>query len=227
MTTAHQIFPRQGSPARKRSSGLRPWELPEPSARRRLREQWGLTTQQVAAAFGVTPATVRSWERGRSTPRGERREAYRRFLAGLAQQGTTGSALPRGAAGAAGPPAADDGRRHLPAATPASSASGAGGATPATPAAPAAATAPAAVTPSAAAAAVAPSAAAPASGPAGPAGPGPAAKSSPSGPGRGAAPRRSADPLSPERLLRLRLLGAAACLVSLLWWLVLTCPPAP
>ncbi|MFF7297045.1 helix-turn-helix domain-containing protein [Streptomyces sp. NPDC008265] len=214
MTTAHQIFPRQGSPARKRSSGPRPWELPEPSARRRLREQWGLTTQQVAAAFGVTPATVRSWERGRSTPRGERREAYRRFLAGLAQQGTTGSALPRAAVGGAASPAA---------ARPAPSASAAGGATPAAPAAPAAATAPAAVTPSAAAV-IAPSAAAPVSGPVGP---GPAARSAPSGPGRNAAPRRSADPLSPERLLRLRLLGAAACLVSLLWWLVLTCPPAP
>ncbi|MFK0011899.1 helix-turn-helix domain-containing protein [Streptomyces sp. NPDC091027] len=220
MTTAHQIFPRQGSPARKRSSGPRPWELPEPCARRRLREQWGLTTQQVAAAFGVTPATVRSWERGRSTPRGERREAYRRFLAGLAQQGTTGSALPRAAVGGAASPAA---------ARPAPSASGAGGATPAAPAAPAAATAPAApaaVTPSAAAV-IALSEAAPASGPVGPAGPGPAARSAPSGPGRSAAPRRSADPLSPERLLRLRLLGAAACLVSLLWWLVLTCPPAP
>ncbi|MEV7169370.1 helix-turn-helix transcriptional regulator [Streptomyces sp. NPDC093224] len=238
MTTAHQIFPRQGSPARKRSSGPRPWELPEPSARRRLREQWDLTTQQVAAAFGVTPATVRSWERGRSTPRGERREAYRRFLAGLAQQGTTGSALPRAAVGGAASPAADDGRRHLPAATPAPSVSGASRPTPATPAAPAAPAspaaatapaAPAAVTPSAGAV-VAPSAAAPASGPvglAGPAGPGPAARSTPAGPGRSAAPRRSADPLSPERLLRLRLLGAAACLVSLLWWLVLTCPPAP
>lgn len=36
-------------------------------------------------AFGVTPATVRSWECGRTSPRGGRREAYRRFLAGLAQ----------------------------------------------------------------------------------------------------------------------------------------------
>ncbi|MFE7094126.1 hypothetical protein [Streptomyces erythrochromogenes] len=33
----------------------------------------------------MTPATVRSWECGRTAPRGVRREAYRRFLAGLAQ----------------------------------------------------------------------------------------------------------------------------------------------
>ncbi|MEU6300075.1 helix-turn-helix domain-containing protein [Streptomyces erythrochromogenes] len=59
--------------------------LPEPGERRRLREQWGLTTRQVAMGFGVTPATVRSWECGRTAPRGSRREAYRRFLAGLAQ----------------------------------------------------------------------------------------------------------------------------------------------
>lgn len=47
---------------------------------------WGLTPQQVAVAFGVRAATVRSWEAGRSEPRGKRREAYRRFLQGLAQR---------------------------------------------------------------------------------------------------------------------------------------------
>ncbi|MFF9050031.1 helix-turn-helix domain-containing protein [Streptomyces erythrochromogenes] len=67
-------------PSARRAAGL-----PEPGERRRLREQWGLTTRQVAVAFGVTPATVRSWECGRTAPRGGRREAYRRFLAGLAQ----------------------------------------------------------------------------------------------------------------------------------------------
>lgn len=49
-------------------------------------------------AFGVTPATVRSWECGRTAPRGVRREAYRRFLAGLAQHNAVdvpGSAGPR------------------------------------------------------------------------------------------------------------------------------------
>lgn len=60
--------------------------LPAPGERRRLRELWDLTPQQVAVAFGVRAATVRSWESGRSQPRGERREAYRRFLQGLAQR---------------------------------------------------------------------------------------------------------------------------------------------
>lgn len=79
--------------------------LPEPGERRRLREQWGLTTRQVAAAFGVTPATVRSWECGRTAPRGSRREAYRRFLAGLAQHtGVEASGSPGGRPAAPVPP---------------------------------------------------------------------------------------------------------------------------
>ncbi|MFJ1865020.1 helix-turn-helix domain-containing protein [Streptomyces sp. NPDC088097] len=60
--------------------------LPDPHDRRGLRESWGLTPGQVAAAFGVTAATVRSWESGRTAPTGPRREAYRRFLLGLAQR---------------------------------------------------------------------------------------------------------------------------------------------
>ncbi|MFB7358999.1 helix-turn-helix domain-containing protein [Streptomyces gardneri] len=73
--------PRQASafPAAGASQS-RPGDLPEPDERRRLREQWGLSTRQVATAFGVTPATVRSWEQGRSAPQGGRKEAYRRFL---------------------------------------------------------------------------------------------------------------------------------------------------
>lgn len=46
-------------------------------------------------AFGVRVATVRSWESGRSQPAGKRREAYRRFLQGLAQRA---DAQPRAAA---------------------------------------------------------------------------------------------------------------------------------
>ncbi|MFB7517289.1 helix-turn-helix domain-containing protein [Streptomyces sp. NPDC056144] len=100
MTTAHQQrIPRQTAVPAARRARRRPGGLPEPGERRRLREQWGLSTRQVAAAFGVAPATVRSWERGRSAPRGSRREAYRRFLAGLAQHGelTGPAAGPRGA----------------------------------------------------------------------------------------------------------------------------------
>lgn len=61
-------------------------DLPVPAERRRIRELWGLTPQQVGVAFGVRAATVRSWESGRTTPTGKRREAYRRFLQGLAQR---------------------------------------------------------------------------------------------------------------------------------------------
>lgn len=60
--------------------------LPSPDERRRLRELWDLTPHQVAVAFGVRTATVRSWESGRSEPKGQRRAAYRRFLQGLAQR---------------------------------------------------------------------------------------------------------------------------------------------
>ncbi|MFJ6728307.1 helix-turn-helix domain-containing protein [Streptomyces sp. NPDC091281] len=59
--------------------------LPTPEERARLRHAWQLTPQQVADAFGVTAATVRSWETGRSTPTGLRRAAYAAFLSGLAQ----------------------------------------------------------------------------------------------------------------------------------------------
>ncbi|WP_406862637.1 sigma factor-like helix-turn-helix DNA-binding protein [Streptomyces sp. HUAS MG47] len=54
--------------------------LPSPKERRRLREAKALTEDQVAEALGVTRATVRSWETGRSSPRGRKREAYAKLL---------------------------------------------------------------------------------------------------------------------------------------------------
>jgi DNA-directed RNA polymerase specialized sigma24 family protein/transcriptional regulator with XRE-family HTH domain len=54
--------------------------LPTPKERRRLREALALTEEQVAEAMGVTKATIRSWETGRSAPRGRKREAYARLL---------------------------------------------------------------------------------------------------------------------------------------------------
>ncbi|MFF4317875.1 helix-turn-helix domain-containing protein [Streptomyces sp. NPDC001568] len=79
MKTSHTLSRPSARPTTRRPL------LPEPVERRRLREAWGLTPHQVALAFGVRPATVRSWESGRTTPTGKRREAYRRFLQGLAQ----------------------------------------------------------------------------------------------------------------------------------------------
>ncbi|MFJ3879901.1 helix-turn-helix domain-containing protein [Streptomyces sp. NPDC090077] len=74
--------------------------LPSPEERRWLRESGGLTYEEVAAEVGVTAATVRSWECGRTEPRGRTREAYAGLLDRLA---TAGAAPVRPVA--AGPPA--------------------------------------------------------------------------------------------------------------------------
>ncbi|MFD4915746.1 helix-turn-helix domain-containing protein [Streptomyces virginiae] len=85
--------------------------LPAPKERRRLREAAELTHDEVAAAVGVTAATVRSWESGRTDPRGRKRELYTQFLARLSARPLDGG--PAGAPGeaktarAAEEPAAD------------------------------------------------------------------------------------------------------------------------
>ncbi|MFD6113048.1 helix-turn-helix domain-containing protein [Streptomyces yangpuensis] len=73
--------------------------LPAPNERRRLREAAELTLDEVAEAMGVAAATVRAWESGRTTPRGRKRDAYARFLAGLPESAVT--------ADATGPPGRD------------------------------------------------------------------------------------------------------------------------
>ncbi|MFD3820700.1 helix-turn-helix domain-containing protein [Streptomyces rubiginosohelvolus] len=55
--------------------------LPSPKERRRLREAKSLSEEEVAAAVGVTRATVRSWETGRTSPRGRKRALYAKFIA--------------------------------------------------------------------------------------------------------------------------------------------------
>ncbi|WP_328769175.1 helix-turn-helix domain-containing protein [Streptomyces sp. NBC_00286] len=67
------------SPARSPAS-----PLPSPTERRRLRQSRSLSQAEVAARVGVTPKTVQSWETGRTTPQGRRREAYARLLQELA-----------------------------------------------------------------------------------------------------------------------------------------------
>ncbi|MFB8775828.1 helix-turn-helix domain-containing protein [Streptomyces broussonetiae] len=57
--------------------------LPPPKERRRLREAAGLTQAQLATRVGVSRATVRTWETGRTTPHGRKREAYAKQLAEL------------------------------------------------------------------------------------------------------------------------------------------------
>ncbi|WP_367044398.1 helix-turn-helix domain-containing protein [Streptomyces sp. Je 1-332] len=60
--------------------------LPSPKERRRLREAKRLSQAEIAAKVGVTRETVRSWEAGRSTPRGRKRDIYTKLLAEIANE---------------------------------------------------------------------------------------------------------------------------------------------
>ncbi|MEV0179770.1 helix-turn-helix transcriptional regulator [Streptomyces sp. NPDC050625] len=60
--------------------------LPAPVERVRLRETAGLTQAAVAQALGVRVPSIQAWEAGRAEPKGERLEAYRRLLDGLAHR---------------------------------------------------------------------------------------------------------------------------------------------
>ncbi|MEU5538958.1 helix-turn-helix domain-containing protein [Streptomyces sp. NPDC020362] len=60
--------------------------LPVPAERVRLREAAGLTQAAVAQALGTRVPSIEAWEAGRAEPRGERLEAYRRLLEGLARR---------------------------------------------------------------------------------------------------------------------------------------------
>ncbi|WP_030681596.1 helix-turn-helix domain-containing protein [Streptomyces sp. NRRL B-1347] len=77
-----------------------PPSLPPPKERRRLREAKPLTQAQLAALVGVTRETVRSWESGRTEPRGSRRAAYAKLLASLAEPAAPAAAAPACAASA-------------------------------------------------------------------------------------------------------------------------------
>jgi DNA-binding transcriptional regulator YiaG len=54
--------------------------LPSPPARRLLREQAGLSQQDVADALGVTRTAVSLWEAGDREPRPAHRERYLELL---------------------------------------------------------------------------------------------------------------------------------------------------
>ncbi|WP_030750052.1 helix-turn-helix domain-containing protein [Streptomyces griseus] len=73
--------------------------LPTPKERRRLREALSLSEEQVAEVMGVTKATVKAWETGRSAPRGRKREAYVKLL----RTGPEPSAAPEAPAASAAP----------------------------------------------------------------------------------------------------------------------------
>lgn len=104
--------------------------LPTPKERRRLREAADLTHDEVAAAVGVTSNTVRSWETGRTHPRGRKLEAYSKLLSRLSTDESANSA-PSGPSGPSGPTARADGSASPdgPAAGSADAGSAAGGST--------------------------------------------------------------------------------------------------
>ncbi|MYT40446.1 helix-turn-helix domain-containing protein [Streptomyces sp. SID8356] len=68
--------------------------LPSPKERRRLREARSLSEEQVAEAVGVTRATVRSWETGRTSPRGRKRALYAKLLAPDPASASAGAPAP-------------------------------------------------------------------------------------------------------------------------------------
>ncbi|GAA2515112.1 helix-turn-helix domain-containing protein [Streptomyces gobitricini] len=68
--------------------------LPSPKERRRLRETMSMTEEQLAQLVGVTRATVRSWETGRTSPRGRKRETYLNILAGARENRPGGRRTP-------------------------------------------------------------------------------------------------------------------------------------
>lgn len=51
-------------------------DLPSPTVRRLIREQAGLSQQDIAEALGATRAAVSRWESGQREPRGDLLVAY-------------------------------------------------------------------------------------------------------------------------------------------------------
>ncbi|MFE4061536.1 sigma factor-like helix-turn-helix DNA-binding protein [Streptomyces sp. NPDC059096] len=78
-----QSIPQSAGDSPVRDSGS---TLPAPKERRRLREAKAMTEKQAATAVGVTRTTIRSWETGRTTPRGRKGEVYAKLLAGIAAE---------------------------------------------------------------------------------------------------------------------------------------------
>ncbi|MGW8366570.1 sigma factor-like helix-turn-helix DNA-binding protein [Streptomyces wedmorensis] len=72
--------------------------LPPPKERRRLREALALSEEQVAEAMGVTKATIKAWETGRSAPRGRKRETYAKLLGACDEHDAPSTPEPQGPA---------------------------------------------------------------------------------------------------------------------------------
>ena len=61
------------------------YDLPDPPARRTLREKAGIPGYRLAASIGVAPSSVHAWEAGDREPTGLQRRAYLRALRRLAK----------------------------------------------------------------------------------------------------------------------------------------------
>ena len=59
--------------------------LPEPSARRQIRTDYGVTIQAVADVLGVSRMSVTAWERGKSEPTGDNATKYAQLLREMKQ----------------------------------------------------------------------------------------------------------------------------------------------
>jgi DNA-binding transcriptional regulator YiaG len=62
-------------------------ELPGPALRCAIRQDAGLSQEDVAGAVGVTRAAVSRWETGDRRPRGDLLVAYSELLQGLRREG--------------------------------------------------------------------------------------------------------------------------------------------
>lgn len=55
-------------------------DLPPVRERRKLRERFGVTMQELADTIGVSRMTIHRWERGSKEPAGKNREEYAKIL---------------------------------------------------------------------------------------------------------------------------------------------------
>ncbi len=60
--------------------------LPEAVMAKSIRQQAGLTQQEIGEAIGVSGACISRWESGRRSPRGKSRDAYADLLAALTKE---------------------------------------------------------------------------------------------------------------------------------------------
>ncbi|MCC9711652.1 helix-turn-helix domain-containing protein [Streptomyces sp. MNU76] len=86
MTGRHPMDSRFTAQDNLLNQGPRPPRLPTPGERRRLRELWGATLEEVADALNVEPEVMAAWEAGRHTADPADAYAYLRLLNAFREQ---------------------------------------------------------------------------------------------------------------------------------------------